>query len=42
MVERFVRMVPGIVDVEADLTWTTDDSDIRPPSSDPAFPFSPR
>ena len=39
MVERAVRMVPGIMDVHADVTWKTDDSRLEPASSDPVFPF---
>lgn len=42
MVERHVRMTPGVVDVDADITWSTDDADIEPPTSDAVFPFSPR
>ncbi len=42
MIERFARMVPGVVDVDADMTWGLDDSDIRPATTDPVFPFSPR
>lgn len=40
MTERFIRMVPGVVDVEADIDWSIDDSEIEPPSEDPVFPFS--
>ena len=42
MTERFVREMPGVVDVDADISWDTDDRDIEPPTSDPVFPFSPR
>jgi CBS domain-containing protein len=42
MVERAVGMVPGIVDVEADLSWTMDDSRQDPASLDLVFPMSPR
>lgn len=42
MVERLVRMVPGIVDVHASVSWATDDSSLEPASVDPVFPFSPR
>jgi CBS domain-containing protein len=41
MVERAVAMVPGLVDVRCDVTWSMDDSDIRPTTLDPVFPFSP-
>lgn len=42
MVGRAVAMVPGIVDVRADVTWSLDDTKLRPPTVDPFFPFSPR
>ena len=42
MVERAVSMVPGIIDVHADVTWELDDSRIEPSSVDPVFPFGPR
>jgi hypothetical protein len=42
MLERAVRMVPGIVDVHADVTWASDDARQEPASVDPVFPFSPR
>lgn len=42
MVERFVSMVPGIVDVHADVTWALDDSRAERASFDPMFPFGPR
>jgi CBS domain-containing protein len=42
MLERSVRMVPGIVEVQASVTWSTDDSHLEPASLDPVFPFSPR
>jgi CBS domain-containing protein len=42
MLERAVRMVPGIVDVHADVTWASDDARLEPASVDPVFPFSPR
>ncbi len=37
-----VSMVPGIVGVNADVTWSQDDEEIRPALVDPVFPFSPR
>ncbi len=42
MVERHVRTTPGVVDVDADIAWTTDDEDIEPTTTDPVVPFSPR
>jgi CBS domain-containing protein len=42
MLERAVRMVPGIVDVHADVTWASDDARLEPASVDAVFPFSPR
>ena len=40
MVDRAIRLVPGIVDVLADVTWGRDDSQIGPGARDPVFPFS--
>lgn len=42
MLERAARMVPGIVDVETNVTWAADDSRTEPVSLDPVFPFGPR
>jgi len=42
MIEQAVSMVPGIVDVQPDLTWTLDDSREEPASLDLVFPMSPR
>ncbi|MEX1168987.1 MAG: CBS domain-containing protein [Chloroflexota bacterium] len=42
MIGRAVAMVPGIVNVVVDVTWEIDDDDIRPPTTDPVFPFGPR
>ena len=42
MIERAVRMVPGIVDVHASVAWTTDDARLEPAAYDPVFPFGPR
>jgi CBS domain-containing protein len=39
MLARVAAMVPGIIRVEADVTWTLDDERIQPPTADPAFPF---
>ena len=41
-IESAVAMVPGIVGVKADITWSMDDADIRPARVDPFFPYSPR
>jgi CBS domain-containing protein len=41
-VERSIAMVPGIVDVQADVTWSLDDYRIWPTTTDPVFPFGPR
>jgi CBS-domain-containing membrane protein len=42
MIERAVGMVPGIMNVHADVTWATDDSRVEPSALDAFFPFSPR
>jgi CBS domain-containing protein len=42
MVERSVSMVPGIVDIHADVTWSMDDSRLEPATLDPVFPYGPR
>jgi hypothetical protein len=42
MVEHSVRLVPGIVDVSADIQWSLDDRQLQPVSVDAVFPFSPR
>jgi len=42
MIERAVRMVPGIVDVQASVAWSTDDGRLEPVAYDPVFPFGPR
>jgi CBS domain-containing protein len=42
MVERTASMVPGVIDVHADVTWELDDSRAEPASLDPVFPFGPR
>jgi CBS domain-containing protein len=41
-VESSVAMVPGIVDVRADITWSLDDRQIKPTTVAPFFPVSPR
>lgn len=42
MVEQAVSMVPGIMDVHADVTWGLDDSRGELSSVDPVFPLNPR
>jgi CBS domain-containing protein len=42
MIERAVRMVPGIVDVDAEVSWRFEDDRAQPVTNDPVFPFSPR
>jgi CBS domain-containing protein len=42
LVESTIAMVPGIVSVQADITWSLDDADVRPVTVDPFFPYSPR
>ena len=41
MVERTVALVPGIVDVRSLITWSLNDSDLRPQPLDLVFPFGP-
>lgn len=42
MLERAIRNVPGVVDVDYGVTWSFEDEDIRTTTTDPVFPFSPR
>jgi CBS domain-containing protein len=42
MVTSTVGMVPGIVRVDADVTWSTDDEKVAPSTVEPYYPFSPR
>jgi CBS domain-containing protein len=39
MIGRALRMVPGIVDVQADVTWWLDDSRREPSPGGPEYPF---
>jgi CBS domain-containing protein len=41
-IETAIAMVPGIVGVEADITWTVEEADVRPVTVDAFFPYSPR
>ena len=42
MIERAVRSVPGVVDVTSAVTWDIADDHVRPTTTDPVFPYSPR
>ena len=42
MIESTVAMVPGIVAVQADITWSLDDAKVEPASTEAFFPYSPR
>ena len=42
MIEHAVRMVPGIVDVDASVSWSLDDRELQPAGIDPVFPFGPK
>ena len=42
MIEQAVRMVPGVVDVLASVSWSIDDRALEPAGLDPVFPFGPR
>lgn len=41
MVEHAIAMVPGIVDILADVSWSLDDSAVQPATRSPIFPFGP-
>jgi len=41
MIARAIALVPGILKVVSDVTWTVDDEDLKPPTPGPEFPFSP-
>jgi hypothetical protein len=38
LIERFVVAVPGVIGIEADLTWELDDRRIDAPATDLIFP----
>jgi CBS domain-containing protein len=42
MIERSVRMVPGVVDVRVAISWSMDDRSLQPSAVDGVFPFSPK
>ena len=39
IIEETVRMVPGIVAVDAQVSWVLDDRDLKPAERDAVFPF---
>lgn len=39
IIEATVRMIPGIVALEAEIGWSLDDRDLRPAERDAEFPF---
>ena len=39
MIAPTVSMVPGIVDVRAEVTWVVDDSEFKPSAPEAVFPF---
>jgi CBS domain-containing protein len=41
MIGSTVSMVPGIIDVNTDVSWAVDDSRVEPVSIDPFVPFGP-
>jgi len=41
-IESAIAMVPGIVGVTADITWSLEDADVRPVAVEAFFPYSPR
>lgn len=41
-IESAVAMVPGIVGVKADITWSLEDAQVQPATVEAFFPYSPR
>ena len=39
IVEETLKLVPGVVNVRANVRWTLDDRDIEAPTRDPEFPY---
>jgi osmotically-inducible protein OsmY len=42
MIEESVRMVPGVIDVHASISWLMEDRTLEPASRDAVFPFGSR
>ncbi len=42
LIQQVVGMVPGIMTVQAEVSWSLDDSRVETPTIDSYFPFSPR
>jgi CBS domain-containing protein len=42
ILERTIRLVPGVVEVDASVSWWLDDRELEPVTFDAVFPFGPR